>query len=542
MKGKKPVTIFVSVTIALIAVTLFSGIFIGFRVKSQVKDLFRLNDDLKAEGYYMGDFEFKMLSFAYYLDKSQYVKAISGINRLHDELTTREGLLKLPPFASKEAEMEFYLNLQNPKTGAFMDDAFPYCTYNEVTENVLLHLDELAKETGQPLKLKYPLKYLDEINTPEKLTAFLDDVSRVGWIANQFPHTSYIFARSLLSYCSGEGVITANNLYDFSPEFKSTLLNWFYQSQDAETGFWGPRSRDGKHLLRKDLTNTASIVKAFVDKNGNDIYPALPLQYKDKMFETTLAEMAEPMPADDELDEWHEWSLKMGKGSAMLVRYLWKDASTADRERAREIFRGFVAISFEKHYLTREGAFSYNPNSPNATIDGSGSKMSDLADLGFFSTERQKYLWDDPEKGLVDLGEHQISDFSSDDLNMIVNAEGVNSIRLYRGDVDIDHYMSSAIAVVYPREPVVLDALDLVPKVKHWINATPQTMGNWTSKESVMELLDSIKSETIPVYKYENLPLAALNDLRQENTEIVAIGFDTLQLPRYKITFKSLNQ
>ncbi len=122
-------------------------------------------------------------------------------------------------------------------------------------------------------------------------------------------------------------------------------------------------------------------MKAFVDKNGNDIYPALPLKYKDKMFQTTLAEMAEPMPADDELDEWHEWSLKMGKGSAMLVRYLWKDAKVADRESAWELFRGFVGISFEKHYLAREGAFSYNPNSPNATIDGTGSKMSVLAEL-----------------------------------------------------------------------------------------------------------------------------------------------------------------
>lgn len=75
MIRKKTVKILVSVTIALIIVTLFSGIFIGLKIKSQVKDLFRLNDDLKAQGYYMGDFEFKMLSFAYYLDKGQYVKA-----------------------------------------------------------------------------------------------------------------------------------------------------------------------------------------------------------------------------------------------------------------------------------------------------------------------------------------------------------------------------------------------------------------------------------------------------------------------------------
>jgi hypothetical protein len=45
----------------------------------------------------------------------------------------------------------------------------------------------------------------------------------------------------------------------------------------------------------------------------------------------------------------------------------------------------------------------------------------------------------------------------------------------------------------------------------------------------------------MPKYKhnvYKNLPLAAMSDLQRENKEIVAIGLDTLQLPRCKITFK----
>lgn len=535
MKREKLRKILFPVAIAILTVAVLFGIVIGLKVKSQMKDLFRMNDDLKAQGYYMGDFEFKMLSFSYYLDKGSYMKALFGINKLHNELISKEGIIKIPQFSSKEEEMEFYISLQNPKTGAFIDDSYPYCTYNEVTENILLHLDALAKETEQPLKLKYPLKYLDEINTPEKLTEFLDDVSHVGWISNRFPQTSYVFARSLLSYCNGEGVIAKNNLYDFSPEFEKTLLQWFYQSQDTETGFWGPKSKNGKRLLRKDLNNTASIIKTFVDENGNDIYPEFPLKYKDRLFQTTLEVLSEPMPTDDELAEWHEWSLKMGKGSAMLVRYLWKDASSIDKDKAKELFKAFIKNSFEKHYIANEGAFSYNPNSQNATIDGTGSKISLLTNLGFFSTERQEYLWDNPQKSIVDLGTYQISSFSKDDFDIIANYKEVNSIRLYRSDVDFND-VSDICYVVYPQKPVVLDALDLAQKVKHWIRTTSQTMGNWTSKETVIDNLESVQGETVPVY--ENYPLEGMNDILRENNIIVAVGYDYLQLPRYKIKFE----
>jgi len=139
----------------------------------------------------MADFEFKMMGMAYWLDHGHYYTALSRLGKLHKQLKTREGLIKVPEFTNKQDELAFYLNLQNPRTGAFMDDSFPYCTYNEPTENILAHLDSLVKETGQPLRLKYPLKYLDEINTPEKVEVFLDDVSNVGWIGSKYSPEAY---------------------------------------------------------------------------------------------------------------------------------------------------------------------------------------------------------------------------------------------------------------------------------------------------------------------------------------------------------------
>ena len=165
--------------VILLVVFIISGLFIKNRVQSQAKELFTMNKVLQQEGYYMAEFEFKMLGFLYDLDKGHYFKALTALSDYHTQLKNKENLIKVPEFNSAKDEMNFYLDLQNPKTGAFMDDSFPYCTYNEPTENAILHLENLAKKQGVALKLKYPLSYLDQINTVEKLYTFLDDVAYV---------------------------------------------------------------------------------------------------------------------------------------------------------------------------------------------------------------------------------------------------------------------------------------------------------------------------------------------------------------------------
>lgn len=498
-----------------------------------IPGLFKLNKECQEEGYYMAEFEFKMLGFAYYLDKGQYVKSVSGIRGLHRQLKSRQGLVKLPEFSDKIAEMDFYLNLQNPRTGAFMDDAFPYCTYNECTENVLAHLDALAKETGRPLRLKYPLKYLDEINTPEKLTAFLDDVSNVGWIASKLPQTTYVFARSLLSYCNGEGVMERNGLYRFSPEWKAALLKWFYESQDPVTGFWGPRSVGNGRLLKADLTNTASIIKMFVDRNGDDIRPSFPLRNKKEMFTTALQVMSEPQPADDDLDEWHEWALKMGKGSYLLTRYLWKDASTENKAGARKLIENYLRTRFEKYYVPSEGAFGYYPGSLHATLDGTGGAMGDLEDAGAFSSEKQGKLWGGLAENCMDLG-------SIEDFNAINGCREVNSVRFYSGTPDTGDYTAEAVLVFYPKAASVMDIMELVPKVKNWIDTTSQSMGNWTSKQDILVKLAGINMKPVPVFR-DKLPVEQLDGMLKENQTLTVMGFDVLQVPRCRAVYRPVS-
>ena len=418
-----------------------------------------------------------------------------------------------------------------------MDDSSPYCTYDPPTQNVLLHLEALAKATGQPLRLKYPLKYLDAINTPQKLTAYLDDVSAVGRIASRFPQTSFAFARELLAYCEEGGILERNNLYTFSPEWKHAMLQWFHAYRDPETGLWGPKSRGSGKLLKLDLNNTASIVKAFVNRDGNDIYASFPLRYKPVMFASALKVMGQPLPAEGDLDEWHEWALKMGKGTDLLTRYLWRDASEEHKTAAASLIERYVRVTFDKYFIPNEGAFSYYPGSRHATLDGTSTGIGVLFELGAFSAERQGRLWGVPEKTCADLGRFVRPTLTERDIAPIMDLRNVNSIRFYpRAPDATTNYTIGAVGVFYPRPTSILDVVELAPRVRSWLETTSQSMGNWVSREELSDRLLKTGIEPVPVSR-EEIPLAQLNQLLKANQTLTLIGFDALQVPRCRITF-----
>ncbi len=532
MKRKITVTI-----VILLILVIISGLYIADRTKNQIKELFKLNKERQEQGYYMAEFEFKMLGMAYDLDRGHYYSSLKLINQLHHQLKTTEGLIKVPEFNNKAEELEFYLALQNPNTGAFMDDAYPYCTYTGPTGNVLLHLDKLAEETGRPLQLKYPLKYLDQINTPERMKAYLDDVSTVGWIASKFPQTSFHFARDIFSLFYEDNTVAKNGLYDISPETQEFLLQWFYEHQDPATGLWGPKSKSGQ-LITKDTSNTISIMKAFVDDEGNNVYAEFPLRYKDELTQSILEELFNPVPPDDELDAWHEWNLKTSKSIKALTKYLWSDISEGNRERVKDFIEYYIRLKFEKFYIPEEGAFSYYPHGEHATIDGTNEFLV-FDKIGALSGETQARLWGAPEANITDLGLYRVSSLGESDLRRMADFESVNSLRIYKSDPDYRDLTSGVAAIVYPRETAVLDIADLIPRVKRWIDSTDQNMGNWVSKEEIVQALAPIEIEAVPIYA-NNMAIESLNEIMKENEKLVVVGFDVLQVPRCQVVYERL--
>lgn len=533
-------SLFAALSVIALILLSVSGIFVH-RSFELIPETLRLNGELKSEGYYMGEFEFKMLGLVYYLDRGQYTTAFFGLKQLHEELESRKGLIKVPEFADKNEEMEFFLSLQNPRTGAFMNDSYPLFTYIGPTLNVLEHLELLANETDKPLQLKYPLRFLDQINTEEKLTAFLDDISTVGWMGSRFK-TPYIEAAELTYYPEK---MESYKLYTFSPEWQHALLKWFYENQDSKTGFWGPRLRSNGQLINSgDLGATFHIVKLFVDDNGKNIHPEFPLRYKEEMFTNALQKLSEPMPAEADLAELHDWSLTRSQGIKLLTNMLWNDASPEDKNKAKKLMENIIKIKFEQFYVQRDGGFSLYPGSEHADLDGTGGVLNLLDIIGAFSSERQELLWGSPNETIVNLGVYEVSELKESDFTYIKDLQDINSIRLCRNDPGSDNYSSSdnskfsVVGIVYPRETQVMDVRDLMPKVSHFVNTTSQNFGNWASKEQITKGINVIDAQPVPVSKGDT-PLELANEVLRNEGELIVVGLDVLQVPRYKIVFRS---
>jgi hypothetical protein len=535
MKRKRIILI---ATVILLASTILTVLTISLNVKTKMKELFKMNKTLQEEGYYMADFEFKMLGFAYYLDKGHYCKTLKLLHDFHKKLSSKEDLIKIPAFKNNQDEINFYLNLQNPKTGAFINDSAPFCTYWSVSENIINHMEALADSTTSPLKLKYPLKFLDEINTPEKLTAYLDDISYVGWLASKFPQTSFHFCRDILSEAIPDNTLERTNFYRFSPEWKHAMLKWMYDFQDTTTGLWGPKNRRTNKLTKSDLNNTASILKSFRDNDGNDLHKEFPIKYQDKLFKSSIEQLSESFPNEEDLHEIHEWNLRQSKGINMLLRYFWKDASDENKKRAERIILKYINICFEKYYVKEDGAFSYYPNAKHASCDGETGIFSDI---GAFSYKKQKKLWGDPAENAKDMGEVILNELKTSDLDSGVNIPCINSLRIYTSKPDFEHLTDSVWAVFYPKDTLVLDMMELVPNIVRWTETTSLSMGNWTSMAEIKKEYSKLNIKKPLIYK-DKFPFDEVNGKFKEAAELYVFGFDKLQVPRCKIKFKYTKQ
>lgn len=501
-----------------------------------IPKLFRLNKQRQAEGWYMAQFEFKMVGLAYRLDRGEFLEAMSGLRSYHEQLETGKGLIKLPSFASKEEEMEFYLNLQDSATGSFMDTTSPYCTWEGPTGNVIDHLDALARETGRPLKLKYPLRFFERIDTPDELRTYLDDIGHVGWIGTKLPESPFHFARDLVSYAKPGNAAERNGIHTFSPEWKRTLLEWFRDNQDPATGYWGPRRRGSGELTKLDLHNTSSILQAFIDSEGNDIDSTLKVGHRDRMFATTLEVMAWPEPDDADDDEWHAWTLREGKGVMMLSRHLWKSATDRERRAGREAFARFLRHEYTRNWSESDGAFRFYPDAGPATLDGTGSAIGVLDDAGAFSGAKQRRTWGPPGLTCADLGTRIGASVTEDDI-AVLRDKRTNSVRVYRTAPDTLEFTRHVVGVFRFAPSRIPDLAEIAPRLRAWADTTSQSLGNWISREEVHARLSRISTEPVESWK-EHVPIARMNEMLAKGDTVVLVAFDDFQTPVARISFR----
>ncbi|MGV0875571.1 hypothetical protein V6767_00335 [Martelella sp. FLE1502] len=529
MSGSKRMLVAVLSLVALAIVSVAA--LVGLEI-NQVKAIFAANEELKEEGYYLSPFEFELLSVSYYLDTGQYLAGISRLNEIHHVMTSREGLVKIPAFTSPDEKLDFYRNLQNPETGAFYPNGSdPVVAYIGVTANMINLIETLSLEAGEPFSLEYPLAFLDEIGTPDRLTAMLDDVSRVGWIGRKIKpaFVSAIELQDLIEQDERLGI------YGFSDEWKHAFYQWFYDNQNPKTGLWGPRDRStGEMIGGGDIGDSGKIIKMFVDSDGNNIHPDMPLRYTDRIFASAIAGLSRPMP--DTPDGQHRWIIDQDRGFRFLTRYVWSDATETEKETVGELLGHFATTRFARYYLPQEGAFSLYPDADHADLDGTSEAAGMLDYAGELSAERQAALWGSPTKTIRRLEPMVVEAFDNEALAPIAASADIVSVRFYAEEPS-GNFTATPLAILYPRPPVVRDTVDLVRRMREWLDATPQVMGNWGRRDAIVERLAATPiSPTALVLGAGDIDV--VDGLLQEHGMLVAIGFDALQVPRALMVYE----
>jgi len=511
----------------------------AFSVVQTVKSpsrLFRRNADLKAKGYYMAEFEFKMEAALYHLNDGAYLSAYKTLRHIDQEMQTPEGLPRIPSNASAEDLMAFMLERQNPKTGAFMDPWYPFFTYIGPTANALQYLDVLSRQTGHPVKLKYRLRFLDEIADPQRLRTYLASFLyfREVW-ADRFDGPA--------PYCPGVSELSPDSIelferiggYHFSDEWKQALREWLYETQDPATGFWGARiGEEGRWRQSLDIDSTSHILKHFLTDRGKPRDPKCPLRYSEALARTLLKEADVPIP--DDAPAQHEWSLRQAHAARIIVRWLWPTLSEPLRQQALRAMVTWLDRRFSM-YRPDHGGFAVDASSRRADIDATESGVFFLRQIGAIpgTWEHERLRGRALAAGPTRVAPLVLR--PGEDGAPLPSMPRVNSIRVYRdsrppGESWDD---SSLLEITYPTATRIRDIMDMRQRLSRFLAADGGEYGNWSSKAALRDAplgLDR-KIRQVPAGPgWPDLSRIALDN--PDSARFVVVGLDAFQVPVFE--------
>lgn len=521
-------TVIVRMVLALVCLGLLvAGFFVASTVGS-VPQLFSRNAALKVQGYYMGEFEFKLIASQYYLTEGRYLESYRTLRRINAEMTSLAGLSKMPDQATPAEQMAFLLDRQDPVTGAFMDRRYPTLTYFAPTCNVVEALAQLAQETGRPLRLKYPLRFLDQIRTPEQLRAYLDALLYVGELSAHFPGPGPYGPG--VSELAGFDVLETAAVHRFSEPWKAELRRWFYDTQDPETGFWGARiGAPGKWRQKTDINATFHVLKLVLTESGENQVAGFPLRYADRLARGVLKTMGAAMP--DDAAEQHDWGLTQYQGAKMLTKYLWPQLVDSARNEVRDKFRAMLVKSY-RLYRPNDGGFAYYTADANADIDGTGLALGVLQVLGVMpGTWERERLWGKVSEADLTVTRLSVPNWAQATLPP---SPTVQSFRVYRDRLPSPQGYDDAnlVQIVYPSGAKGLDIMDVRQGLAKFMHADDHAFGNWKSKVSIKDTPLGLDLEVKRVQvTREGFDLAGIARDYPASGRFYVVGYDMVQVP-----------
>lgn len=248
-------------------------------------------------------------------------------------------------------------------------------SYDHCSDAWYLKVDSTIEEIERRGELpKLPLKLLDRINSPEKLTNYLDsvlvsDVRKTG-LDNRFELN--IATSALIRLIRGD----LGNVYPFVPELEQAMLDYMDNKwQDPKTGYYGGWYRMPDGSIRK--TSDLSITFHIVSYRRTDT-----LHYRE-MMATTMAFKGEEYPFG-----WLEEGQKSNHHNYDVVRLFrlgWKQMSDEQREQARQDMREMIEFCLNQT-MNPDGSFKLMDE------DTLGSSfmlpVSLLDEAGFFRKSR----------------------------------------------------------------------------------------------------------------------------------------------------------
>ncbi len=240
-------------------------------------------------------------------------------------------------------------------------------------------VDHVERCVGNP---KYPLIFLDRINSPEKLKAQLDsdlhdDFTRTGvFNREKLDETFSALARLLFKR-------KPTSCYLFHPELDEALRSFVDRWQNAETGCWGQWlvDRNGRIWKMDDMAMTFHVVS---DLHGQ-------VKHLDEIAERLLEIEGFDFPAGLRLNGHYENHLNAD--AVIILRYAWPTLDATTRERARQQLFRMLAWCLSKSLQT-DGSFKTS-DLDDTTSDAYEYGVWFLDEVGYFN--KQKRFWTEQE-------------------------------------------------------------------------------------------------------------------------------------------------
>lgn len=227
---------------------------------------------------------------------------------------------------------------------------------------------------------RYPTRFLDRINSPEKLTAHLNNLLVSDLDADgidhgrEFNETVADLLRLVIHHEPSN--------YPYHPQLKETFIDFLMnKARNTETGYWGEWYKTGDRILKTDRLSITFHIISYLKGEITD-WP--------KVIDTTLAIKDKRYP--------NGWLTHRGYANhhnmdvVVLFRYGWKHATPSQQQSIRTELRKMLDWCL-KESLQPDGSFRMRDE--ESLEDSVYFGTAFLSRIGYF--DRTRRFWTDEE-------------------------------------------------------------------------------------------------------------------------------------------------